>query len=102
MTRCPTHGIPDCSPLLNGCSWKPSEGRYQLREDGRPVFPGIAVTVAADDLRVLVAMALACDKAHGGMSVLDQPDRDAAERVRLACNAATSGSASLQTPVVQP
>lgn len=18
---CPTHGIPDCSPLLNGCSW---------------------------------------------------------------------------------
>jgi hypothetical protein len=21
--RCPIHGIPDCSPLLNGCSWKP-------------------------------------------------------------------------------
>lgn len=21
--RCPVHGIPDCSPLLNGCSWRP-------------------------------------------------------------------------------
>lgn len=21
--RCPVHGIPDCSPLLNGCSWNP-------------------------------------------------------------------------------
>jgi hypothetical protein len=21
--RCPRHGIPDCSPLLNGCSWTP-------------------------------------------------------------------------------
>ena len=20
--RCPIHGIPDCSPLLNGCSWR--------------------------------------------------------------------------------
>lgn len=22
---CPRHGIPDCSPLLNGCSWNPEE-----------------------------------------------------------------------------
>jgi hypothetical protein len=24
-TKCPEHGIPDCSPLLNGCSWSPDE-----------------------------------------------------------------------------
>lgn len=24
-SKCPVHGIPDCSPLLNGCSWSPSK-----------------------------------------------------------------------------
>lgn len=23
--RCPEHNMPDCSPLLNGCSWRPTE-----------------------------------------------------------------------------
>lgn len=29
--RCPLHGIPDCSPLLNGCSWKP-DARQRIRD----------------------------------------------------------------------
>lgn len=29
--RCPVHDIPDCSPLLNGCSWRPVEA---LRDFG--------------------------------------------------------------------
>lgn len=36
---CPVHGIPDCSPLLNGCSWRPN-----AKEIGMAVEGWIAVT----------------------------------------------------------
>lgn len=34
--RCPEHDMPDCSPLLNGCTWRPpsSEPTIQLFEGG--------------------------------------------------------------------
>lgn len=52
---CPEHGIPDCSPLLNGCSWRTEweeqAGRVlSLRGNGNgpeQVLP----TLTSDDLR---------------------------------------------------
>lgn len=37
--RCPVHGIPDCSPLLNGCSWNPDpEGRSRTTPEPSPLY----------------------------------------------------------------
>lgn len=38
---CPEHGIPDCSPLLNGCSWPMTEdaGCDVARESNTPKKP---------------------------------------------------------------
>lgn len=38
VLRCPVHGIPDCSPLLNGCSLpneRAAEWYAEQKEQGR-------------------------------------------------------------------
>jgi hypothetical protein len=60
--RCPTHDMPDCSPMLNGCSWRPAQSELawrlameahagQLDKVGQPYIghPGrVAVAVVSE------------------------------------------------------
>lgn len=44
--RCPEHGIPDCSPLLNGCTWRPLSPYELAREQyARQLVDDIADTM---------------------------------------------------------
>lgn len=47
---CPTHGIPDCSPLLNGCSWSGPAAAEAVRPAPAVGEPGPTADGAADDV----------------------------------------------------
>lgn len=46
--RCLTHGIPDCSPLLNGCDWPSHIVLVTPGWTGRHIIPPVAILTYPD------------------------------------------------------
>lgn len=55
MIRCPVHGIPDCSPLLNGCSVPNllrdayDQGAHEARSELEPAIDAVRRLHTQDD-----------------------------------------------------